>query len=96
MLDRTTCEAAMARRDPAFDGRFFVAVKTTGVYCRPVCRVRQPLTRNVDFYATAPAAEAAGYRPCLRCRPETAPFCPAWNGTKTTVDRAFRLIEAGA
>lgn len=96
MLDRATCEAALARRDPAHDGRFFVGVRTTGVYCRPVCRVRQPLVRNVTFYPTAAAAEAAGFRPCLRCRPETAPFCPAWMGTRTTVARALRLIEAGA
>jgi len=95
MLDFETCNAARLRRDPAFDGRFFVAVKTTGIYCRPVCPVKPPLTRNVAFYLSAAAAERAGYRPCLRCRPETAPFCPAWNGTKTTVARALKLIEAG-
>ncbi len=83
-------------RDPAFDGLFFTAVKTTHIYCRPVCSVRQPLTKNISFYQTAPAAEQAGYRPCLRCRPETVPFCPAWKGTKTTVERALRLIEDGA
>lgn len=86
----------MAARDPSFDGRFFICVRTTGVYCRPVCRVRQPLFRNVDFHLTAAAAEAAGFRPCLRCRPETAPFCPAWNNTRSTVARALKLIEAGA
>lgn len=96
MLDFETCNAARLRRDPAYDGRFFTAVKTTGIYCRPVCPVKQPLTRNVTFYPSAPAAERAGYRPCLRCRPETAPFCPAWNGTRTTVERALKLIEAGA
>lgn len=74
----------------------FVAVKTTGIYCRPVCPARTPLARNVRFYSSAAAAEHAGYRPCLRCRPETAPFCPAWKGTKTTVERALALIEAGA
>jgi AraC family transcriptional regulator of adaptative response / DNA-3-methyladenine glycosylase II len=74
----------------------FVAVKTTGIYCRPVCRARTPFARNVEFYPSAAAAERAGYRPCLRCRPETAPFCPAWKGTKTTVERALALIEAGA
>jgi AraC family transcriptional regulator of adaptative response / DNA-3-methyladenine glycosylase II len=58
--------------------------------------VRTPLARNVEFYPSAAAAEGAGYRPCLRCRPETAPFCPAWKGTKTTVERALALIEAGA
>lgn len=96
MLDFEVCNAARLRRDPSFDGVFFTAVKTTGIYCRPVCPVKQPLTKNVEYYPTAPAAERAGYRPCLRCRPETAPFCPAWNGTKTTVERALKLIEAGA
>jgi AraC family transcriptional regulator of adaptative response/methylated-DNA-[protein]-cysteine methyltransferase len=96
MLDFETCDAARLRRDPAFDGVFFTAVKTTGVYCRPVCPVKQPLTRNVAYYPSAAAAERDGYRPCLRCRPEAAPFCPAWNGTRTTVERALRLIEAGA
>lgn len=86
----------MLRRDPAFDGRFFIAVRTTMIYCRPVCRVRMPHVENVRFYPSAAAAERAGYRPCLRCRPETAPFCPAWAGTRTTVERALRLIEAGA
>lgn len=96
MLDFDTCNAARLRRDPAFDGRFFTAVRTTMIYCRPVCPVKQPRTENVRFYASAAAAEAAGYRPCLRCRPETAPFSPAWNGTRTTVDRARHLIERGA
>lgn len=96
MLDFDTCNQARLRRDPAFDGLFFTAVRTTRIYCRPVCPVKQPLTRNVSYYPTAAAAERAGYRPCLRCRPETAPFCAAWNGTRTTVGRALRLIEAGA
>jgi len=95
MLDFDTCNAARLRRDPAFDGVFFTAVRTTGIYCRPVCPVKQPLTENVTFYPSAAAAERAGFRPCLRCRPETAPFCPAWNGTSTTVGRAVKLIEDG-
>lgn len=95
MLDFDTCDAARLRRDPAYDGRFFIAVRTTGIYCRPVCRVKQPLRKNITFYPSAAAAEQGGYRPCLRCRPETAPFCPAWNGTKTTVGRALKLIESG-
>lgn len=66
------------------------------IYCRPVCPVKQPLTKNVSYYPTAAACERAGYRPCLRCRPETAPFSPAWNGTRTTVDRALKLIADGA
>ncbi len=96
MPDFETMNTARLARDPAYDGVFFIAVRTTGIYCRPVCRVRPPLTRNISFYPTAAAAERAGYRPCLKCRPESAPFCPAWNGTRTTVERALRLIEAGA
>ncbi|WP_191083188.1 Ada metal-binding domain-containing protein [Roseococcus microcysteis] len=95
-LDDAECERAWLARDPAYDGRFFILVRTTGVYCRPVCPVRLPLRKNVRFAASAAAAEAAGYRPCLRCRPETAPFCAAWNGSATTVARALRLIEQGA
>jgi AraC family transcriptional regulator of adaptative response/methylated-DNA-[protein]-cysteine methyltransferase len=96
MFDVSARYKAVQRRDPALDGVVFMAVKTTGIYCRPVCRVRTPLARNIEFYPSAAAAERAGYRPCLRCRPETAPFCPAWKGTKTTVERALALIEAGA
>jgi AraC family transcriptional regulator, regulatory protein of adaptative response / methylated-DNA-[protein]-cysteine methyltransferase len=96
MLDFDECNAARLRRDPDYDGRFFIGVKTTGIYCRPVCPVRQPLTKNVSFHLSAAAAEKAGFRPCLRCRPETAPFCPAWNGTRTTVERAMKLIAEGA
>jgi AraC family transcriptional regulator of adaptative response / DNA-3-methyladenine glycosylase II len=96
MLDFTAQYEAFRRRDPAWDGVVFVAVKTTGVYCRPVCPARTPLARNVTFYRSAAAAENAGFRPCLRCRPETAPFCAAWKGTRTTVERALTLIESGA
>jgi AraC family transcriptional regulator, regulatory protein of adaptative response / methylated-DNA-[protein]-cysteine methyltransferase len=96
MRDFDANYAALRRRDPALDGIVFVAVKTTGIYCRPVCPARTPFARNVVFYPSAAAAERAGYRPCLRCRPETAPFCPAWNGTRTTVERALGLIEEGA
>jgi AraC family transcriptional regulator of adaptative response/methylated-DNA-[protein]-cysteine methyltransferase len=96
MLSFEVCNAARLRRDSRYDGRFFTAVKTTRIYCRPVCPVKQLLTRNVSYYQTAAAAEAAGYRPCPHCRPETAPFCPAWNGTRSTVARALKLIDAGA
>lgn len=96
MLDFAAQYAAFQQRDPAWDGIVFVAVKTTGVYCRPVCRARTPLARNVKFYGSAASAERAGFRPCLRCRPEVAPFCPAWKGTRTTVERALALIEDGA
>lgn len=96
MLDFAAQYDAFQRRDPVWDGVVFVAVKTTGVYCRPVCPARTPLPRNVRFYRSAASAERAGFRPCLRCRPEAAPFCPAWKGTKTTVERALALIEQGA
>jgi AraC family transcriptional regulator of adaptative response / DNA-3-methyladenine glycosylase II len=96
MLDFAGHYEAFRRRDPTLDGIVFVAVKTTGVYCRPVCPARTPLARNVRFYPSAAAAERSGFRPCLRCRPETAPFCPAWKGTRTTVERALALIENGA
>jgi AraC family transcriptional regulator of adaptative response / DNA-3-methyladenine glycosylase II len=95
-LDFAHCERIRYSRDAAFDGVIFIAVLTTGIYCRPVCPVRQPLSKNVRYYPTAAAAEADGFRPCLRCRPETAPFTPAWNGTRATVNRALRLIDAGA
>ena len=97
MLDHAECERARVGRDPTYDGRFFTGCRTTGIYCRPVCPVRPALPRNVSFFPSAAAAEAAGYRPCLRCRPETAPFSPAWRGSRATVERAARLIaEEGA
>ena len=96
MLELQACEAARLARDPQFDGVFFVGVKTSKIYCRTVCPVRQPLSKNVTYFPTAPAAEANGYRPCLRCRPETAPGSAAWNGTLSTVSRAVKLIEDGA
>src|SRR6202165_2185535 len=95
-LDRAICDRARLARDRTFDGAFFSGVRTTRIYCRPVCPVRPAQGRNVEFYATAAAAEAAGFRPCLRCRPETAPFSPAWQGSRTTVHRAMRLIRDGA
>lgn len=96
MLDFATCDSARVRRDPAYDGRFFTGVLTTRIYCRPVCPVKPARSENVRFFASAAAAELAGFRPCLRCRPETAPFSPAWNGSRTTVERALRLIGGGA
>lgn len=89
-------ERARLSRDARFDGQFFVGVKTTGIYCRPVCPAVAPKSKNVTFYPTAAAASEAGYRPCLRCRPECAPGTPAWNGTSTTVRRGLRLIANGA
>jgi AraC family transcriptional regulator of adaptative response/methylated-DNA-[protein]-cysteine methyltransferase len=96
MLDVEECERARVSRDRRYDGRFFSGVRTTKIYCRPVCPVRPAKASNVTFYPSAAAAEAAGFRPCLRCRPEAAPFSPAWKGTRTTVERALRLIEDGA
>jgi AraC family transcriptional regulator of adaptative response/methylated-DNA-[protein]-cysteine methyltransferase len=97
VIDHAECERARVGRDPAYDGRFFTGVRTTGIYCRPVCPVRPAHARNVTFFQSAAAAEAAGFRPCLRCRPETAPFCPAWLGSRAIVERAARLIaEEGA
>lgn len=92
-LDTALCEAAWMARDPAFDGAFFVCVRTTGIYCRCICPVRPPLRRNIEFLPSAAAAELSGYRPCLRCRPETAPLSPAWKGTLAVVERAMRLIR---
>ena len=87
---------ACSSRDRRFDGRFFTGVTSTGIYCRPICPARLPARRNVRFYTSAAAAEAAGFRPCRRCRPETAPGSAAWLGTSATVARALRLIEGGA
>uniref|UniRef100_UPI00372773A7 Ada metal-binding domain-containing protein n=1 Tax=Yoonia sp. R2-816 TaxID=3342638 RepID=UPI00372773A7 len=93
--DAETCDRARIARDKSFDGLFFSGVRSTKIYCRPVCPVRPAKSVNVRFYPTAAAAERAGFRPCLRCRPETAPGSPAWLGTATTVGRALRMIEDG-
>jgi AraC family transcriptional regulator of adaptative response / DNA-3-methyladenine glycosylase II len=95
-LDHDICHRALRARDPRFDGRFFTGVATTGVYCRPVCPARTPRSAHCTFFACAAAAEEAGFRPCRRCRPETAPGTPAWRGTSATVARALRLIDEGA
>ncbi len=95
-LDHDACYRAVKLRDGRFDGRFFTAVKTTGIYCRPICPARTPHSRNVTFFPTAAAAQEAGFRPCLRCRPETAPDMPAWRGTSNSVSRGLALIELGA
>jgi len=84
---------ALLTRDSRFDGKFFVGVKTTGIYCRPICPAK-PKLENVEFFPDALAAEKAGYRPCLRCRPEAAPLSSAWRGKSATVQRALRLIAA--
>jgi AraC family transcriptional regulator, regulatory protein of adaptative response / DNA-3-methyladenine glycosylase II len=89
-------ERARLSRDPRFDGKFFIAVATTGIYCRPVCPAPSAKSVNVRYFATAAAAAQAGFRPCLRCRPEAAPGTPAWIGTSAVVRRALRLIHDGA
>lgn len=93
--DWERCDAARVARDPAYDGLFFTCVRTTRIYCRPVCPVSPARSRNVFFVPSAAAAVRLGFRPCLRCRPEAAPGSPAWRGTETTVARATRMIDDG-
>lgn len=95
-MDDDACYRAIETRDHRFDGRLFVAVTTTGVYCRPFCAAPTPKRQNVRFFPTAAAAQEAGFRPCLRCRPETSPELAFWRGSSNTVSRALGLIEAGA
>lgn len=95
-LDRNALERARLSRDRRFDGKFFIAVTSTGIYCRPICPAPTSKSSNVRYYATAAAAAEAGFRPCLRCRPEAAPGTPAWLGTSAVVRRALRLIQDGA
>ena len=87
---------ALLARDSRYDGHVFVAVKTTGIYCRTICPAPKPKRTNCLYYKSAAAARHAGFRPCKRCRPETAPNSPAWVGTQSTVRRALRLIASGA
>ena len=96
LLSNAICARARKARDPRFDGRFFIGVLTTRIYCRPVCPVRSPKEENVRYYPSAAAAAEAGLRPCLRCRPECSPGTPAWLGTSATVSRALRLIGESA
>ncbi len=92
-MNQQQYQQARLSRDPRFDGVFFTAVKTTGIFCRPVCPASPPKEENVEYYETASEALVSGYRPCLRCRPESAPFSPAWSGTETTVKRALSIIH---
>ncbi|GGO18188.1 AraC family transcriptional regulator [Microbispora rosea subsp. aerata] len=94
-LDFDACYRAVSARDPRFDGRFYTAVTTTGIYCRPICPARTPARSNVRFYRHAAAAEAAGFRPCRRCRPELSPGDPGWDVRADLVGRALRLIDDG-
>jgi AraC family transcriptional regulator, regulatory protein of adaptative response / DNA-3-methyladenine glycosylase II len=94
--ERETCYRALQSRDPRFDGLLFVGVTSTGIYCRPVCPARTAKPENCRFFGSAAAAQEAGFRPCLRCRPETAPDLASWRGTSNTVSRALALIADGA
>ena len=89
------CQRARLARDPRFDGRFYVGVVTTGIYCRPVCPARMPAEENVRYYPSSASAQDAGFRPCLRCRPETARRLPEWTLASQTVVRGMRLIDGG-
>lgn len=95
-LDPKICDEARRTRDARFDGLFFTAVKSTGIYCRPVCPAPLPKTANIVYYPNAAAAASAGFRPCLRCRPEAAPGPPLWRAGDELVRGALRLIEHGA
>src|SRR5262245_30639689 len=92
-LDWQACSRARLSRDPRFDGKFFIGVRSTRIYCRPICPVPTVKEKNVRYFPTAAAAAEARFRPCLRCRPECSPGTPAWFGTSNTVSRALRLIE---
>ncbi|MFT3857118.1 MAG: AlkA N-terminal domain-containing protein [Aquabacterium sp.] len=94
--DPALCYQAVLARDRRYDGRFFTCVKSTGIYCRPICPARPPLLKHCEFVTSAAAAQQAGFRPCLRCRPESSPGMGAWCGTSTSVQRALSLIEMGA
>lgn len=92
-LDWQVCSRARLSRDARFDGKFFIGVLTSRVYCRPICPAPTAKEKNVRYYPSAAAAAEAGFRPCLRCRPECSPGTPGWLGTPTTVSRALRLIS---
>lgn len=96
MLDSALCYRALQTRDARFDGRFYTAVKTTGIYCRPICPARTPKLANCIFVRSAAAAHELGFRPCLRCRPEIAPGLAGFRGSANTVRRALSLIAEGA
>ncbi len=95
-LDPEACYRALRTRDARFDGRLFVGITSTGIYCRPICPARSARFENCRFFPSAAAAQEAGFRPCLRCRPETAPDLGSWRGTSNTVSRGLALIADGA
>ncbi len=92
-LNHDACYRALKSRDPRFDGKFFVGVTSTGIYCRPICRVKQPKQENVNFYKSSAAAEQAGFRPCLKCRPEIAPGYSAMDSKESLAQHAMRLLD---
>src|SRR5579862_8259843 len=89
------CYRALQSRDARFDGLLFVGITSTGIYCRPICPARTAKRENCRFFSSAAAAQSAGFRPCLRCRPEISPDAAAWRGTSNTVSRALALIAEG-
>lgn len=93
MTYKNTYYQAILTRDPRFDGKFFFGVKTTGIYCRPICPAK-PKRENIEFFRNRLEAEKAGYRPCLRCRPESAPQSPAWIGKSAVVRRAVKILNS--
>ncbi len=95
MLSQEICHQARLSRDARFDGSFFTAVKTTGIYCRSICPATPPKASNVEYYPTAHQAAQAGFRPCLRCRPDSAPQSAAWLGNQALLNRAIKCIDAG-
>jgi AraC family transcriptional regulator of adaptative response / DNA-3-methyladenine glycosylase II len=95
-MDTKAYDRARLARDPRFDGRFFIGVTTTGIYCRPICPAVSPKRQNISYYPSAAAAAEAGFRPCLRCRPEASPGTPAWLGASSSVSRALKLIGESA
>ena len=96
LMDREACYRAFQSHDARFDGRIFVGVTSTGIYFRPICPARPPKFENCRFFASAAGAQEAGFRPCLRCRPEIAPELAFWRGSSNTVSRALKLIAEGA
>lgn len=94
-LTREQCQRARMARDSRFDGRFYIAVKTTGIFCRPICPANLPKEENVEYFTDKTQALKAGYRPCLRCRPDSAPGSWAWKGVETTFQRAITMIDCG-
>src|SRR5688572_11065526 len=91
-IERQNLDKEVLARDPRSDGRFFYGVTTTGIYCRPVCPAK-PQLPNIRFYKSKAEAEKAGFRPCLRCRPDLSPSSPQWRGTAAVMSRALHLLE---